>query len=481
MDETFFAAQRRHRRSARLYSALAATAALAQGLPAAVMLAPFTIAVAVLSADVLNLVRPTPDLALLLAERLQPPNQVEASSGGSAGSASPAAGEATSVLVEILVVSAVPGLLMMVLLWWFVRRFMLRDGLGGVLVSAGARPADTADAEEHQLVNIVEEIALAAGIQSPRVLVLPAEVPNAAAFGRSPDRSTVAVSRGLLDALDRDATQGVAAHLVASVANGDLRMRHSLLAVFLAYALAADLLCAPFARSSRRRLGQAWRMLRGKGGAEGEALAIRSLLGDDDSDNLVVALTFLTWKLVQFYTNLFLVGGLLALPFRSRRYLADATAVQLARTPDGLGRALIHLHHHGRHLPGAEFAAIYTIASPDPKVGDDGLEDAVTLPASLHPPMHKRVGRLRRLGFRGTLQAPARGSQKVREWPWPLRWLAYAVGYTLMVVLLGPLLVLLALTVTSGVLLSVMLGLLFFGAVAAAVTLPLHAILRGVA
>jgi Zn-dependent protease with chaperone function len=418
------------------------------------MLTPLTIAAAVLVTDVVNLVRPTPDLARRVAD--EP--------------------------LALLPPAVLPGLAGMVLLWWVAHRFLLRDGLGGVLVTAGARPADRSDAEEHQLVNVVEELALAAGVATPRVLVLPAGVPNAAAFGRDPDHATVAVSRRLLDDLDRDATQGVVAHLVGSVANGDLRLRHSLLAVFVAYALAADLVLAPLSSRARRRLRPVLRLLRRRGsGAEAEAHAVRELLRWDDTGNALSTLTAMTWRLMQFWTNLFLVGGLLALPFRSRTYLADATAVQLTGTPDGIGRALVHLAGTAAPLPGAEWAAIYTVAGRDHVPGEDGLEDAVTLPASLRPPAHRRVRRLQHLGFRGELAGPAarpRPHPRFRQASWPVRVLVDVVALLFIVCVIAPLTLVTLGIALGGLLLSVELGLLYYAAVALAVALPPHLLLR---
>jgi Zn-dependent protease with chaperone function len=483
MDETFFAAQRRHRITARLYSALAAFAALLQGVPMAVIISPVAVGVAVLVTDVVNLWYPVTDLTPAIGrlfESFSAP--AETTAGTTTSPTTTDAPDGAGFWAGVLLL-ALPGLAVMVTLWWLVRRFLLRDGLGGVLVTAGARPADRTDAEEHQLVNVVEEIALAAGITPPRVLVLPADVPNAAAFGRSPQSWTIAVSRGLLDDLDRDATQGVIAHLVGSVANGDLRMQHSLLSLFVSYQLGQDLISAPFAPSCRRRVGRVWRMLRGKAGPEDEAETIGELLAWDESENFVVSVNMLTFKLVQFYTTVFVVGGILTLPFRARRYLADATAVQLARTPDGLGRALRHLQDHRRPLPGAEFAAIYTITAADLTVGDGSVEDVATLPASLHPPLHRRLDRLHRLGFRGRIPRPraSRPRGKAADWPAPLRWLVTGLVVVVGTVIGVPLLVLFACTVTAGVVLSVALGFLFWALVTGVVVAPLHALLRGLA
>jgi heat shock protein HtpX len=467
MTETFFGAQRRHRRTARLYTALAAVAAVGQGLPLAMIVSPVFFGLAVLVADVVNLWHPV-SLPSVRPDRLV---DDDGQPGNPALSLAP------------LVPFAVPGMVAVVALWWLVRRFLLRDGLGGVLLAAGGRAPRLAHAEEHQLVNVVAEMAIAAGITPPRVLVLPAKVPNAAAFGRDPDHATIAVSRGLLDDLDRDATQGVVAHLVGSVANGDLRMQHSLLALFVSQQLAQDLLGFPFAPSCRQRVRGAWRMFRGQADAEDEAATIAAILAWDDSDNFVVSVNSLTFKLVQFYTTLFVVGGLLTLPFRTRRYLADATAVELARNPDGLGRALVHLEDHRKNLPGAAFATIYAISAADQAAGDETLEDAVTLPASLHPPMRRRVRRLRKLGFRGDLrpEPKAVSNSRAETLPGFLRWPLTVLLWLVCAPILAVLGVALFLVVTAGVGISVFLGALFWAALTFVVVAPVHAVLQALA
>lgn len=483
MDESFFAAQRRHRRTARLYTALAGVGAFAQGIPPAVILSPLSLAAAVLTLDLVNLVFPVPDLTVQIADTLERATASEREAGFSGESPPTVLYELPEAApVPLLLIGVLPGAIGMVVLWWLIRRFMLRDGLGGLLITAGARPANRHDAEEHQLTNIVAEMALAAGIATPKVLVLPASVPNAAAFGPSPDRATIAVSRGVLDDLDRRATQGIVGHLVGSVANGDLRMRHSLLALFVTFALAADIVGAPFSSSCRARVRQAARLFRGRAGPEAEAATIGKLLAYDDSDDMVAGLLMITWKLAQFYLNVFVVGGLLTLPFRARRYLADATAVQLTRDPDGLGRALVHLDVHGKHLPGAEFADIYTIVSSHLAVGDKSFEDVAELPASLNPPIRRRVKRLARLGYRGEpARPPLRPTSPVEQWrPW-IRWPVTVLAWATLGPLLAVLLVLLALVLTAGIMISITLGMGFFAAVAFIVAAPLHALLRGLA
>src|SRR4029077_13646711 len=101
-----------------------------------------------------------------------------------------------------------------------------------VLLATAATPVEdlaaTASDDEklklQRLSNVVDEMAIAAGIPRPRVYVVPDADPNAFATGRGPGRSSIAVTRGLLDALDRNELQGVIAHEMSHVRKLDVRL-----------------------------------------------------------------------------------------------------------------------------------------------------------------------------------------------------------------------------------------------------------------
>src|SRR5205807_2916565 len=101
-----------------------------------------------------------------------------------------------------------------------------------VLLATGAKPVDEVAAaateedkfEFRQLQNVVDEMAIASGIPRPPVYVVPDPDPNAFATGRGPGRSSIAVTRGLLDTLNRDELQGVIAHEMSHIRNLDVRL-----------------------------------------------------------------------------------------------------------------------------------------------------------------------------------------------------------------------------------------------------------------
>ena len=283
--------------------------------------------------------------------------------------------------------------------WLAVRSVWLAAGVGETLLEMGAREPAPGDLEEGQLVNIVEEMAIAAGIPAPGVRLLDGAVANAAAAGWDTAECYVVVGRRVLDEFDRDATQGLLGHLVGSIGNGDLRgaaQVHSLLYVL---ELMIVVVLAPFARFPRR-IARAWLAFPLGAGGRGEARAERARVligllaqhralmhasGDNPIERLgpdyfgpvgrvlvyacppFLALLMFT----QVATGLLLIfaSAPVALLWRSRRYLADATAVQLTRNPTGLYRALARLAECGAVIPGGEPLAHLFVVGPEVAAG----------------------------------------------------------------------------------------------------------------
>jgi len=103
--------------------------------------------------------------------------------------------------------------------WW-----SLHGGDQAVLDSTTARPLNPADPREKALDNIVEEMAIAGGVPKPRVYIIPDADPNAFATGPGPEKASIAVTLGTLNALNREELQGVVAHEMSHVRNYDIRL-----------------------------------------------------------------------------------------------------------------------------------------------------------------------------------------------------------------------------------------------------------------
>ena len=103
--------------------------------------------------------------------------------------------------------------------WW-----SLREGDRAVLESTQARPVNLADPRERVLDNVVEEMAIASGLPKPAVYVVPDPDPNAFATGSGPEKSSIAVTAGLLGTLTREELQAVVSHEMSHVKNYDVRV-----------------------------------------------------------------------------------------------------------------------------------------------------------------------------------------------------------------------------------------------------------------
>jgi heat shock protein HtpX len=188
-----------------------------------------------------------------------------------------------------------------------------------VLLSSGAKeiPQQSPPEQYKQLLNVVTEMTIAAGLPMPKVYVINDSAPNAFATGRDPKHASVAVTSGLLEKMDREELQGVLAHELSHVGNFDIRFALLVGVLVGSIALLADwFLRFTFWGGGRRSGGD-----NDRGG--GGAAAILFLVA------LVLAVIApLIGRLVQLAVS------------RQRESLADVSAVELTRNPMGLARAL---------------------------------------------------------------------------------------------------------------------------------------------
>ncbi len=257
--------------------------------------------------------------------------------------------------------------------------FSWKKGPERVLWATGAKEVfEPANELELRLVNVVEEMAIASGLPKPRIFVVPDPDPNAFATGIVPEKAAVAVTQGLLQALDRDELQGVVAHEMAHIQNFDTRLMTLLAAMVGAIALMSDkdgrmLRHTSVGRSSGGGVG---------GGRRANPLAI-----------IVLVLWVITLILAP------VISRFLAMAVsRKREYLADATAAQFTRNPLALASALEKVDGAAgatRHRAGAAHLCIV-----DP--GERRLSAKEGLVGDIfasHPPIQQRVIRLRGMGY----------------------------------------------------------------------------------
>lgn len=198
----------------------------------------------------------------------------------------------------------------------------LRSGGPAVAELIGGRlvPPDTPDPDERRLMNVVEEMSLASGVPTPSVYILDRESGiNAFAAGHSLSDAAVAVTRGALDQLTRDELQGVIAHEFSHVLNGDMRLNIRLVGV-----LFGILMLVVVGRGLVRMAFYSGASGRGRrdGRSAAPMLAVGSAL------ILIGSFGSLIGKMIQAAVS------------RQREFLADASAVQFTRNPEGISGAL---------------------------------------------------------------------------------------------------------------------------------------------
>ena len=246
---------------------------------------------------------------------------------------------------------------------------------GSSAILAMSQAKEIRKEDDPQLWNVVEELSIAAGIPMPRVYLIDDTALNAFATGRDPQHAAVAITQGLRERLTRAELQGVLAHELGHVRNFDIRFA-MLLAVMVGFlVLLADVF--------RRWMwwGGGRRRSRGSGtegaGAAGAVIAVVAIL-------LAIVAPILA-KLIQLAAS------------REREYLADATAVELTRYPEGLASALEKLGGDREVLEVANRATqhLYIVNPFRP------FEKRAKGLLSTHPPLEERIARLRALGGSG--------------------------------------------------------------------------------
>ncbi len=256
------------------------------------------------------------------------------------------------------------GLLIISSLWVWIA---FRSGDRIVLRLTGATEV-TAD-QEPVLHNVVEEMAIAAGIVKPRIYVLDTPALNAFATGMTPARSAIGVTRGLLDALNREELQGVVGHEMGHVVNWDIRYATAVGVIVGLIALVSDAALRTLYLSNRSGNRSS-----GKGG--GSAAIVMIVLV------AFAALAPVFAFLVQMAVS------------RQREFLADATSVRLTRHPEGLISALEKLATSAQPFKGANRATQHMfIVNPF-----RNFREHTNRLYATHPPLELRMNRLRNLG-----------------------------------------------------------------------------------
>jgi heat shock protein HtpX len=231
------------------------------------------------------------------------------------------------------------------------------------LASSGAKIVSQSEAPE--LHAVVQRLCMTAGLPMPRVAIVPTDMPNAFATGRSPKHAAVAVTQGLLDRLEPDELEGVIAHELSHVAHRDV----AIMTIASFFAMVAGFITR-------------WGFFFGGGFGGG---------GDDDNNSGNAFIIVLLVSIVVYALSFVLIRTL----SRYREFAADRGAAVLTKSPSSLASALVKIS-----------GAMGRIPQRDMRMAE-GLNQFFIIPAGLksgfstlfadHPPLEARLEQLRRL------------------------------------------------------------------------------------
>jgi heat shock protein HtpX len=242
-----------------------------------------------------------------------------------------------------------------------------------ILLSVHAQPL-TPDTPKHQMVlDVIQEMALAARLPVPKAYFIPDPAPNAFATGRNPEHSVICVTQGLIDNMDREELQGVIGHEMSHIADYDIRTMMMVAVLVGGIAMLSDFMVRASFFSSRGRDS------------------------DRNDGGIIVILMIVLAVLAPMLSQLVAMAV-----SREREYLADASAVEFTRNPRALLRALQRIAETESPLKeGVRGTAHLFIVNPLAANADDEGGFFANL-LSTHPPLRKRIERLQAM-----LGAPA--------------------------------------------------------------------------
>lgn len=248
-----------------------------------------------------------------------------------------------------------------------------------VLASATATPVRDDDPQYRPLVNVVEEMSIAAGITKPKVFIIPDPDPNAFATGLTPERASIAVTQGLVDRLNREELQAVVAHEMGHIRNLDIRLM-----TVVAALIGTVLLISEFGTRMMRFGG-----VRGGGSRKS---------GKDSGGGLGILMV--VWIVALILAPI--ISQLLAMAVsRQREYLADASAAELTRNPLALASALEKIDAAVEPTKAIKKGTAHLcIADPLGRPANQREGVAADLFAT-HPPIAKRIAMLRGMAYQG--------------------------------------------------------------------------------
>src|SRR5437870_4314480 len=243
---------------------------------------------------------------------------------------------------------------------------------GDKLVLASTRAREVTPQEQPRLHNIVEGLAIAAGVPKPRVYVVPEQAPNAFATGRDAEHSSIAVTQGLLETMNRVELEGVIGHEMSHVQDRDI-----LVGTIVATLVGAAVLLSEF--FLRAFFWGGFRGRRGNDNSGGILELVLLVVGF-----ILIALAPIFGQLIKLSVS------------RNREYLADAQGAMLTRYPPGLISALQKIEAAPHAMRSANNATAHLwLDQPSRYPGKQtGTLERLF---STHPPIEERIRRLQEM------------------------------------------------------------------------------------
>ena len=243
---------------------------------------------------------------------------------------------------------------------------------GDKLVLASTRAREVTAEEEPRLHNIVEGLAIAAGIPKPRIYIVPEQAPNAFATGRDPEHASIAVTQGLLDMMSRVELEGVIGHELSHVVDRDI-----LVGTVVATLVGAIVLISEFFMRAWFWGGLGGRRSNNNSGGGGDILSLALFaLGI-----VLLILAPIAGQIIKFSVS------------RQREFLADAQGAMLTRYPPGLISALKKIGASPAAMRSANNATAHLWLNQPSRVPGE-KQGALEKLFSTHPPIEERIRRL---------------------------------------------------------------------------------------
>jgi heat shock protein HtpX len=259
-------------------------------------------------------------------------------------------------IVVLPIISAVS------IIWILISYFF---GQNFILYAAGAKQITNKTPEEKEILRIVENIAITAGLPMPKVYAINDNSLNAFATGRDPEHSYVALTKGIINKLEKSELEGVIAHEMAHIGNRDIRLMLIMVVCISVATIAAEILL---------RMGLSSRGRNSK---------------NNNSQIFFLALA------IAFYIYGYMVAPLIKLAVsRTREFQADATAALITRNPEGLANALRKISRDPvvENLNDKETMAAMCIANPlSEKNGNASFFSKISGLYATHPPISERI------------------------------------------------------------------------------------------